>query len=89
MHSVLYRTFVNSNGNYKNMLTSETEAELRNVLVTYVAMCVQPWNTLVRIIYDTAVFRTSNLPNTRLQHHGLVLRGLNMVQYVTAETEIN
>jgi hypothetical protein len=38
MHSVIYRIFVIRNGNYKNMLTSETEAELRNVSVTYVVM---------------------------------------------------
>jgi len=65
-HSVPYRIYVIRNGNYKNMLTSETEAELRNVLVTYVVMGIQPWKKLVRIIYDPAVFRTRNLPNTKL-----------------------
>jgi hypothetical protein len=66
MRSAQYRIFVIRNGNYKNMLTSETEAELCNVLVTYVVMGIQPWKTIVRIIYDPAVFRTGNLPNTRL-----------------------
>jgi hypothetical protein len=58
---VQYRIFVIRNSNYKSTLTSETEVELRNVLATYVDTSIQP-----RLIYDIAVFRTRNLPNTSL-----------------------